>query len=111
VGTVLAASSAGVPGEPSAALSGNLNFSLPLIKAQARGGWGVTFALSYNSQMWRQDAGGTWRLGKDVGYGLGWKLQAGSIAPVWSGTSAIHHYVFTDATGAEYKLDLNNGKR
>ena len=55
-------------------LSGNLNFSLPLLKAQGRAGWSVPFALSYNSQIWRQDPGGTWKLGRDVGYGLGWKL-------------------------------------
>lgn len=46
--------------------AGNLNFSLPLLKAQGRGGWGVTFALSYNSQLWRKDNGGTWKLGRDV---------------------------------------------
>jgi hypothetical protein len=64
--------------------SGNLNFTLPLLKAQGRGGWGVTFALSYNSQLWRQDPGGTWKLGRDVGYGFGWQLMAGSLTPYWS---------------------------
>ena len=52
-------------------LSGNLNFSLPLLKPVSRGGWGVTLKLSYNSQNWRQDPGGTWLLGRDVGYGSG----------------------------------------
>ena len=41
----------------------------------------------------------------DVGYGLGWTLQAGSLVPV-SG-SGIAYYLFTDSTGAEYRLDNN----
>ena len=57
----------GASGEQIDVLSGNLNFALPLIKTQSRGGWSTTFMLSYNSQMWRQDSGGTWKLGKDVG--------------------------------------------
>jgi len=88
-------------------LSGNLNFTLPLFKAMGRGGWGQTFALSYNSQLWRLDSGGTWNLGKDVGYGYGWRLMAGSIAPYWSDVYTLLYYIFTDSTGAEYKLDTN----
>ena len=99
----------GAAGEQIDLLSGNLNFTIPLLKARARGGWGVPFALSYNSQMWRQDAGGTWKLGRDVGFGVGWTLQAGAMRPVWNGLNTIHHYVFVDATGAEYRLDQNNG--
>ena len=60
--------------------SGNVNFSMPLFKAQARGGWGVTFALSYNSQNWRRDTAGTartWNHGRDIGYGYGWRFMAG----------------------------------
>ena len=99
----------GAAGEQIDLLSGNLNFALPLIKAQSRGGWSATFVLSYNSQMWRQDSGGTWKLGKDVGYGLGWSLQAGSIVPVVLG-GAVQYFVFTDATGAEYRLyPMGNG--
>ena len=65
--------------------------------------------LSYNSQMWRQDSGGAWKLGKDVGYGLGWSLQAGSIVPVLL-SGAVQYFVFTDATGAEYRLyPVGNG--
>ncbi|MFN8006848.1 MAG: hypothetical protein U0V70_07470 [Terriglobia bacterium] len=91
-------------------LSGNLNFSLPLLKAQGRGGWGVPFTLTYNSKLWRKDSGGDWKLGKDVGYGFGWKLQAGSLTPVWSDPYTLHHYVFVDSTGAEYWLNVyNNG--
>jgi hypothetical protein len=43
-----------------------------------------------------------------LGEGLGWKLQAGSIRPVWLNGS-IDHYVYSDSTGAEYRLDQNNG--
>lgn len=57
----------GAAGENIDLLSGNLNFSVPLIKAMGRGSSSVTFALSYNSQMWRQDSGGIWLLGEDVG--------------------------------------------
>jgi RHS repeat-associated protein len=98
----------GAAGERIDLLSGNLNFTLPLLRAQGRGGSGVTFALSYNSQSWRRDPGGTWKLGRDVGYGFGWRLQAGSLTPYWSDYWTIHHYVFTDSSGAEYRLDVNN---
>jgi len=75
----------GAAGEQIDLRSGNLNFTLPLISAQSRGGWSVGFALSYNSQVWRQDSGGTWNYGRNVGYGFGWKLQAGSLTPVYAG--------------------------
>jgi hypothetical protein len=39
----------GAAGEQIDVRSGNLNFTLPLLKAMGRGGWGVSFALSYNS--------------------------------------------------------------
>jgi hypothetical protein len=95
-------------GENIDVLSGNLNFTLPLLKAQGRGGWGVGFNLTYNSQTWRYDGGASWNLGQDVGYGYGWKLLAGALTPVW-GDGSIHHYALTDATGAEYRLDQNSG--
>jgi hypothetical protein len=87
-------------------LSGNLNFSLPLLQAQGRGGWKLPINLTYNSQNWRQDTA-TWNLGTDVGYGYGWRLLAGSLTPYWQGYFIAHHYTFTDATGAEYRLDIN----
>jgi hypothetical protein len=99
----------GGAGEQIDTTSGNVNFSVPLIKAMSRGGGSVQFVLSYNSQMWRYDSAGNWRLGQDVGYGFGWKLQAGSITPIWTNTSTIDHYLYTDATGAEYSLNVNNG--
>ena len=98
----------GAAGEQIDLVSFNLNFAVPLLKAQTRGGSGVGFMLSYNSQIWRQDSTGTSDLTPDVGYGLGWRLQAGSIAPVSAGTpSKLDHYVFSDATGAQYKLTQN----
>lgn len=98
----------GAAGEQIDTTSGNLSFSVPLIKAMARGNWSIQFVLSYNSQMWRKDTQ-TWFMGQDVGYGLGWKLQAGSITPIWTNTSQIDYYLYTDSTGAEYSLSVNNG--
>ncbi len=90
-------------------LSGNLNFMLPLLKAQGRGGWKVGVNLAYNSQNWRQDGAVNWNLGRDVGYGYGWKLLVGSLLPVITPYVGVHHYVFTDSSGAEYKLTQNGG--
>src|SRR5581483_2193361 len=99
----------GASGENIDVMSGNLNFTLPLVKAQARSGWGVGFNLNYNSQNWRYDTGGNWNFGGDVGYGFGWQLLAGSITPVYSDPWTVSYYLFTDATGAEYRLDQNSG--
>jgi RHS repeat-associated protein len=88
--------------------SGSLNFTMPLISPQSRNGHGATFALNYNSQLWRKDTGGTWKLGSDVGFGFGWRFMAGSITPFWSSYYTIHHWRFVDATGAEYRLDTQN---
>ncbi len=98
----------GTAGEQIDVLSGNLNFSLPLLSPKSRGGWGTSLMLSYNSQMWRQEGGVSWKLGKDVGYGLGWRLQAGSIIPVWYNGSLLS-CIFVDATGAEYRLNRVGG--
>ena len=89
--------------------SGNLSFSLPTVTAQGRGGTAVPFRLSYNSQNWRKDPAKAWLLGTDVGFGFGWKMLAGALTPVYSDWFTIHHFVYTDATGAEYDLDVNNG--
>jgi YD repeat-containing protein len=98
----------GAAGEQIDLVSFNLNFALPLLTAKTRDGWGVSFVLSYNSQLWRQDSTGTSDLTPDVGYGLGWRLQAGAITPVNAGTPPkLDHYVYTDATGAQYKLTQN----
>jgi len=86
--------------------SGNLNYSVPLISAQGRGGWSLPLGLSYNSQNWRKDSA-TWRFGRDVGYGFGWRLMAGALTPIYSDALTVHHWLFTDSTGAEYRLDVN----
>jgi hypothetical protein len=99
----------GAAGEQIDLLSGNLNVTVPLLTAKSRGGWGVTFALSYNSQLWREDSTGTSIEVPDVGYGLGWRLQAGSLLPVKTGSPpTLDHFVYSDATGAQYRLDQNN---
>ncbi len=90
-------------------LSGNLNYTFPLLKAVGRGSWGVTFGLSYNSQIWLKDALGTRPVfNPDVGYGLGWRLMAGSLTPKWDG-GILSYYEFRDSSGAEYRLDQHNG--
>ena len=86
--------------------SGNLNFTVPLLRAMGRGGWGVTFALSYNSQLWFKEGTGQTKLGADVGYGFGWKLLAGALTPIWDSYNLVY-YLFTDSSGAEYRLDVN----
>jgi len=100
----------GASGENIDVMSGNLNFTLPLLKAQGRSGWSAPFNLIYNSQNWRQDSSGTWVFGNDVGYGFGWRLLAGSITPVWNpGGITAAYFIYTDSTGAEYRLDQNSG--
>ena len=101
----------GAAGENIDTRSGNVSFSLPLVKAVGRNnGPATTFGLHYNSQMWRQDGGGDWRLGEDTGYGFGWRILAGSILPVYSDIFTTHHYIYIDSTGAEYHLNLlSNG--
>jgi RHS repeat-associated protein len=89
--------------------SGNLSFSLPTVTAQGRGGSAVPLRMSYNSQNWRKDPGGVWKIGNDVGFGFGWKMLAGSLTPVYSGWWVVNHYLYTDSTGAEYRLDQNSG--
>ena len=104
VGVTALGSYWGGAGEQIDTLSGNLDFSVPLVKPMSAGGGSVTFGLSYNSQMWRQDSAGNWLIGQDVGFGLGWKILAGAITPIWSG-SQIAYYLYVDSTGAEYRLD------
>jgi hypothetical protein len=58
--------------------------------------------------MWRKDSGGNWLVGEDLGEGLGWTLQAGSILPMWYNGTELY-YLYTDATGAQYVLDQQNG--
>lgn len=94
----------GGAGEQIDTRSGNLNFSIPLLSAQGRKGKSVGFFLNYNSQAWRKDSAGTWKVGQDVGYGFGWTLMAGSITPVWDSSNTLVRFIFRDATGAEHSL-------
>jgi chitodextrinase len=96
-------------GEQIDLLAGNLNFSVPLVTAQGRTGNGIPVVASYNSQNWRQDSGVNWQLGGDTGYGFGWRVAIGSVTAYYvSWTAGVDHYVFTDGTGAEYKLNVNS---
>ncbi len=102
----------GGAGEQMDLLSGNLNYSLPLIQAVGRGGLTESFNLSYNSQNWRVGPSATEQMGVDAGYGFGWQLMLGSLLPVYSAAAnpvPVQYYVFTDATGAQYRLNQNSG--
>jgi hypothetical protein len=100
----------GASGEKIDVRSGNLNFSMPLLSVKSRAGLSVGFSLSYNSQNWRYDSSTNWKFDGDVGFGFGWRLQAGSLMPVWNaGLTAVNYYFFIDSTGAEYKLDQSTG--
>lgn len=49
-----------------------------------------------------------WNLGFDVGYGYGWQLQIGSVTPYYTALwSAPDHFVYSDASGAQYNLNVN----
>jgi hypothetical protein len=86
-------------------LSGNLNFTLPLLTAKGRGGMSLPIGLNYNSQNWRQDTAGTWNYGRDIGYGYGVRTGVGSIQQFLNGNWGVDHWTFTDSTGVEYRLD------
>ena len=75
-----------------------------------RDNWSVTFALSYNSQIWRQQPvnGSVWLLGEDLGEGLGWTLQAAAVRPIWY-NGLVQYWQYSDSTGAQYALDTVNG--
>jgi hypothetical protein len=72
-------------------LSGNLNFTIPLVTGRGRNGISAPVNLSYNSQNWRQDGGVNWQLTADTGLGVGWKAMIGSVTSYYrhgSGVSA-----------------------
>ena len=52
--------------------------------------------------------GAPWKLGDDVGFGFGWKLQIGSLTAFYSSYLNVGFYEFTDATGAVYRLSQNS---
>jgi RHS repeat-associated protein len=98
----------GAKGEKIDVRSGNLNYSYPLVKAISRR-WSIPLVLSYNSQNWRLDnAGNPWRLGQSIGVGFAWTMQVGSLTAFYSDLLSVKFYLFSDASGANYRLDQNN---
>jgi len=73
--------------------------------AQGRGGTKLGIALNYNSQNWRQDASATWNYGRDIGYGYGFRIMAGSMQQYDGANWATAFWAFTDSTGAQYILN------
>ena len=87
----------------------NVNFTIPLLKAQSRGGKSMSFAMNYNLAKLAAGFGRCiWNLGYDAGIGFGWRIMAGSIQQVWDGYFNIWAYKFTDSTGAEYMLNMQD---
>lgn len=89
-------------------LSGNLSYSIPLLRPKSRR-IGTLIRLSYNSQVWRFGKQTVTCPADDFGLGLGWRLQIGAVYPERTGHT-ITNYKYIDATGAEYRLfpDQNN---
>ena len=98
----------GALGEQIDLLSGNVNYTVPLVQGVGRNGLQVPISLSYNSQIWQYASANTFLHGQHIGVGLGWRLQVGSVRPVYSAAGTLHHYVLADSTGAEYRLDQNS---
>jgi RHS repeat-associated protein len=92
--------------------SGNLNYTVPLLKPIGRGGLSVPVNLAYNSQFWRENGSNTWRESSFLSLGPGWTLQAGSLTPYYDNLTwnAPLYFLFVDNTGAQYRLDqVSNG--
>ena len=94
-------------GEQIDVLSGNLNYSLPLIIAGGRG-VNIRILCSYNSQLWERDNPTVLSHGIDTGFGYGWRIQLGSIVPQYS-QRKITGYLFINETGAEFPLSFSQG--
>ena len=109
VGVSNQAATWGGMGEAIDTLSGNLNYSFGIGQLKFRNGGGLPLALTYNSQNWRKTNSTVEKLGGDLGFGFGWRLLAGALTPVWLDQNTLGYYLFTDSTGAEYKLDVNSG--
>ena len=102
----------GGAGEQIDLLSGNVNFSTPLITAVGRSGLTAAFGLSYNSQNWVTGSAGLEIMGADTGYGFGWQLMLGSLMPIYGPYASpfpVQFYLFTDSSGAQYRLNQNSG--
>jgi RHS repeat-associated protein len=83
-------------------LSGNLNYSLPLLRAGGRRA-AANIICSYNSQIWKKDEQKTYLYGADLGCGFGWKVQLGAVVPRISQGNIIG-YTVIGSSGAEYPL-------
>jgi hypothetical protein len=59
--------------------------------------------------MWRRDLANDtiWYYGRNNGYGHGWRALAGSILPVYQDYFNVAYYLYSDSTGAEYRLTQN----
>jgi len=88
-------------------LSGNLNFTLPLVLSVSRGTF-ANVACSYNSQLWERNGSRDHAHGIDTGFGYGWRIQIGSIVPQYFG-NRITDYTYISETGAEYPLTSSPG--
>jgi hypothetical protein len=100
----------GAGGESIDLRSGNLNYTMPMVAGQIRGGGKAPVSLSHNTQSWQKLGSTEWRVGKDTGYGFGWRMMLGSVTRVVDGTNPTY-YVFADSSGSEYKLNYQNGSR
>ena len=88
-------------------LSGNLNYSLPMLIAGGRGA-NVGIVCSYNSQLWERDNPTTISHGTDTGVGYGWCIQFGAIIPQYV-RGNVAGYLFISDTGAEFPLSFSRG--
>jgi RHS repeat-associated protein len=99
----------GGAGEQIDIYNGNLTYSVPLITAIGRGGLTANFKLVYNSENWVGTNNPTaFTETMDTGYGFGWQLMLGSIMPVVGNSNGPVEYWYTDSSGAQYRMLLNN---
>ena len=95
----------GAAGEQIDMLSGNLNFTFPILSAMSRG-VKAKLSASCNSQFWQSSGEIIQTPGIDLG--LGWRMLFGAVQPIGIGASA--GYVHVEGTGAEYIL-VKSGNR
>ena len=94
-------------GEQIDPLTGNLNYTLPVLLIQSSPHWKTPLLLSYNSQIWRADSRSVHSSAVDIGYGYGWNLRFGAIQPI-DNSSGTQSYAFLDESGAAHALQLSN---
>ncbi|WP_263385931.1 RHS repeat domain-containing protein [Granulicella arctica] len=89
-------------GEKIDLLSGNLSYSMSLLRAMSRS-CSVPVSLTYNSQIWKQGLAGSKSYGSDSCVGYAWRLHISSVIPETNGTTASG-FTFVDGSGAEYRM-------